>query len=97
MFIFWIKVTHMQKVRYGLEFSKRTASLGRESLKTFVVDTLREFGGLSLLSNVLVSCPEANMVEVTMPKECVNLVHSALTMCGRYQDTACCFKECSSP
>lgn len=84
----------MQKVRYELEFCKRTATLGRELLKTFVMDTLREFGGLSLLSNVLVSCPEPNVVEVAMPKECVNLVHSALTMCGRYQNTACCFKEC---
>lgn len=87
----------MQKVKYELVFCKKGASLGKEPLRSFVLDVLNGFGGLSLLSNVLVHCLGGNRIEVCASKECVGMVHGALVMCGKYQDVNCCFRECTVP
>lgn len=86
----------MQKVEYELVFLKKTAGLSKKLLKDFVTDILKGFGGLDLLSNILVSCPEGNKVEISVSRECLSLMHSALVMCGSYQGVSCCFRQCSS-
>ena len=78
---------------YKIQFLKRTAKLSKEATKTFVLDILKEFGGLSLLSNVNVISTEESLFKVNCEKESVKEVEAALVTCGSYQEMKCCIRE----
>lgn len=81
----------MVVANFKIQFLKRTAKLNKDATKIFALEILKEFGGLSLLSNVVVSCLAENTFKVTCEKEVLSLVQAAFITCGSYQETKCCF------
>ena len=83
----------MPVLKYRLCLAKKTARISRENLGGFVKETLREFGGCSLLSNVSLSCNDDNTFEARTDRDSLHIVHGALVLCGAYKDIGCCFRE----
>lgn len=83
----------MASLNYKIQFLKRTAKLNKEATKIFALDTLKEFGGLSLLSNANISATGESLFKVNCEDETVKLVQAAFITCGTYQEMKCCFRE----
>ena len=83
----------MKKAKFELTFLKKTAKINGKILKDFVVDVLKEFGGLNLLSNVTIGNLEENSIEISVTDDFASMACTAFTMCGSYKDLKCCFKE----
>ena len=83
----------MAQLRYKIEFLKRTAKLNKDATKAFAIDILKDFGGLTLLSNLNVSAVCDCEILVTCENEIAKMVHAAFISCGTYQEMKCCFKE----
>lgn len=79
--------------KYRLRLVKKSAKLNKLQLSAFVKNTLKDFGGNSLLSNVFLSCSDDNVAEIKTDKDNIGAVHGALLLCGQYKDIRCCFRE----
>ena len=59
----------------------------------FALDILKEFGGLSLLSNVNVVSTDESLFKVNCEKGSIKEVQAAFVTCGSYQEMKCCIRE----
>lgn len=84
----------MSKRCYKIYFLKKSATLNKEDARKFVIDILRHFGGLSLLSAASVtSRPDATIEISSMDDTVSDLVHCAVALCGSYQELKCRIQE----
>lgn len=83
----------MQVLKYEVIFEKKSAKIKDQKLNEFTCEILKNFGGLSLLSNIKISSSLNNRIELSVEDESVNLVHTALIMCGRWNSINCCFRS----
>ena len=83
----------MISLSFKIQFLKKSAKLGKESTKEFVLNILKDFGGLSLLSNVSVTSNEESRFKVNCEDEAINLVRAAFITCGVYKEVNCKFIE----
>lgn len=81
------------KKRYKIFFLKKSAKINKEALKKFVIETLRCFGGCSLLSTLSVTSFEDGIVEISVIKGSTPLVDTAMTLCGICNEMKCCIKK----
>jgi hypothetical protein len=78
---------------YKIHFLKRTAKLNKECAKAFALDILKEFGGLSLLSNVTIVATDESTFKINCEKDSVKSVQAAFATQGSYQEMKCCIRE----
>lgn len=83
----------METMNYRICFLKRTAKLNKDALKTFAIEVLKEFGGLSLLSNLTVSALDENIFRVKCDKEIIKMVQASFITCGCYLENKCRFTQ----
>lgn len=81
---------------YKLFPLRKAANIPAEDVKKFMVETLRNFGGLSLLSLVSLSVAQNGSIEInSLDEESADLAHSALALCGTYREMKCSIREVS--
>ncbi len=84
----------MAKTLYKVFFLKKTAKLNKESIKKFISEILKNFGGISLLSTVsIISFDDSTFEISSIDKESARIANSALSLCGQYQTMKCCIRE----
>ena len=81
----------MITLNYKIFFLKRTAKLNKETIKIFAIEILKEFGGLTLLSNLSVSALDDNIFKIICEEDSVKLVQVAFILTGSYLDNKFCF------
>lgn len=80
--------------KFKLVFIKKSAKLSKEALQLFVLEIIRAFGGLSLLSNLKISCYEDSTLSIeALSKESMAEANVALILCGGYKEIECCFTQ----
>lgn len=72
---------------FKIEFTKKSAKLNSESCKKFGIEILKNFGGLSLLSNLTVTSRNENTIEINCEEDVSSVVSGAMALCGSYQET----------
>lgn len=82
----------MGSIKFELQFEKKSAKLNASALKIFVTETIKNFGGVSLISNCSIKTFEDNQIEINTDKDGEARVCAALIMCGRYNEIKCCFR-----
>ncbi|KAI5152256.1 hypothetical protein ENBRE01_2686 [Enteropsectra breve] len=81
--------------KYTLSLIKKTAKLEPAHLKSFVMKTLKSFGGTALLSNLAVSIKDG-VIEMSADKENMMIAEAALLYCGEYHEMPCKFVNIDS-
>jgi len=83
----------MANRKYKLVFIKKSAKISKESFQSFIIDILKSFGGLSLLSNIKIVSLEDSILEIEAEDSVIDQAHVSLMMCGHYKGIECCFRE----
>jgi len=79
---------------YKISFLRKSASLSRDDTRKFVTDVMKSFGGLALLSMATVAVRQDGTVEINgLDAHALDLAHSAMALCGSYQEMKCCIRE----
>lgn len=89
----WEYALMLCKKMYKIDFLKKSAKINKEAYKKHIAETLKSFGGISLLSSVTILIKEDCIAEISCFKDSIYLVDAALAFSGICNEMKCAIRE----